>query len=73
MVRGILAVPLEIPADIPGMKRLAKCPQAGCPGFLRHIEKKGQYRFFACPVCHSTFDDAGGTPVMRVIPSPSRS
>ena len=65
MVREIIAEPLEIPTDIPGMKRLEKCLTADCGGFLRRIEKKGKSPFFACPVCRSTFNDVDGKPAPR--------
>lgn len=65
MVRDILSDRLEIPADIPGMRRLEKCMTLDCPGFLRHIEKKGKANFFACPVCRATFNDVDGKPVQK--------
>ncbi len=68
MVREILAEPLSIPADIPGMARLEKCLNDGCTGFLRHISKqgqKGQNGFFACTLCRTTFHDVDGRPVLR--------
>jgi len=66
MVREIIAEPLKIPNDIPGMDRLEKCMSADCDGFLRHIEKKDKQSFFACPACRATFNDVDGKPVRKV-------
>jgi transposase-like protein len=71
MVRGIISVPLNIPSEIPGFKRLNKCLTEGCDGYLRHIErtdqksKKGKTSFFSCSVCHKTFNDVDGIPVQK--------
>ncbi|MDL2264380.1 DNA topoisomerase III [Synergistaceae bacterium OttesenSCG-928-I11] len=65
MVRGIISKPLAIPKNIPGMQYLEKCMSLDCDGFLRHISKPGRPKFFACPVCRSTFSDVDGKPVKK--------
>lgn len=65
MVREIIADKLDIPTDIPGMPKLERCLDADCPSFLRHVVKPGKYKFFACPVCHATFDDVDGKPTPK--------
>ena len=65
MVREIIAEPLQIPNDIPGMTHLKKCLNPDCDGFLRHIQKKVKQGFFACPVCRATFNDVDGQPVRK--------
>jgi DNA topoisomerase-3 len=68
MVEDIVSERLVIPSEIPlvpGMERLHKCLTEGCGGFLRRIAKPGKSAFFSCPLCHATFNDAGGSPVPK--------
>jgi ribosomal protein L37AE/L43A len=68
MVKDIISERLVIPPEIPlvpGMERLHKCLTEGCGGFLRRITKHGKSAFFSCPLCHATFNDAGGSPVPK--------
>ena len=68
MVRGIISGRLEIPPEIPripGISRQPRCLTDGCGGFLRRVAKPGRSAFYSCPLCHATFNDAGGVPVPR--------
>ena len=65
MVRDITSDQLEIPGGISGMMRQKKCLNEACEGYLRRIDRAGKGAFFACPLCHATFNDSNGEPVAR--------